>query len=396
VLQVRVKLRRGYVSIVVIVFALVLLVMTALAPAVSTTTDFSIFNSGWNGTSDLAVSTYKLGKFSPTFEVKSTGTEMQVAQVGLDRLSLDPLSSALVEIGPTLPFTDSDGRIVGDFVRQGGILFLADDFGTGNSLLEKMGATSRISGQLVMDLAFDKKPQFPVCFDLRPSPLTRNVSSVLLNYPSSLVIDNATTDAVAYTSIASWLDTDNNGERGLAEPSGPFVIMAQEELGNGAIVLLSDPSALINGMGEYLNNSILKQNILTELSTSRSAVFFDESHRDFFDPVAITMKFTGAVSSTAKGAITVLAFVLTLWIATDYVDRALAFVIRQIRTLYSWVLRMLFSWRKPVPPKPKPTLEQIEEEVKGKHPDWRPGIIHYIIKERDRHSKAMLEPKEEA
>jgi hypothetical protein len=396
VLQVRAKLSRGYVSIAVIALAFVLLLISALAPAVSTTADFSIFNSGWNGTSDLAVSTYKLGKFSPTFEVRSTGTDMQVAQVGLDRINLDPVASALVEIGPTIPFSDSEGSKVGDFVKQGGTLFLADDFGTGNSLLAKMGASSRISGKLVMDLAFDKKPQFPVCFDLRPSPLTRNVSSVLLNYPSSLVIDAATTTPVAYTSIASWQDADNNGERGLEEPSGPFVIMAQERLGNGTIILLSDPSMLINGMDKYLNNSILKQDILTELSTGRSAVFFDESHRDFFDPVAITMKFTGSVSATAKGGITVLAFVLILWIATDYVDRALGLIFRQLMALYSWSVRMIFSWRKPVPPAAKMTLEQIEEEVKGKHPDWRQGVVHYIIKERDRHSKAMLELKEEA
>ncbi len=392
----RARLRRGYVSIAVIAFAIVLLSISALAPVVSTTADFSIFNSGWNGTSDLAVSTYKLGKFSPTFEVKSTGTEMQVAQVGLDRISLDPVASALVEIGPTVPFTDSDGNIVGSFVRQGGTLLLADDFGTGNSLLTKMGATSRISGKLAMDLAFDKKPQFPVLFDLRPSPLTRNVSTVLLNYPSSLTIDAATTTPVAYTSVASWLDTDNNGQRGLEEPSGPFVIMAQERLGNGTIVLLSDPSVLINGMGRYLNNSILKQNILSVLCTGRSAVLFDESHRDYFDPVAITMKFTGSVSPTAKGAVTVLAFILILWIATDYVDKALALVIHQLRALYSWSVRMIFSWRKPAPPPAKITLEQIEEEVKGKHPDWRPGVVHYVIKERDRHSRAMLEREEEA
>jgi len=391
----RARLSRGYVSIAVIAFAILLLTITALAPAVSTTTDFSIFNSGWNGTSDMAVSTYKLGKFSPTFEVRSTGTEMQVAQVGLDRIKLDPVSSALVEIGPTMPFSNSDGNLVGSFVKQGGTLFLADDFGTGNSLLAKMGATSRISGKLVMDLAFDKKPQFPVCFDLRPSPLTRNVTSVLLNYPSYLVINNATTTPVAFTSIASWLDNDTITASGLRAHSGPFVILAQERLGNGRIVLLSDPSVLINGMGKYLNNSILKQDILTEISTGRSAVFFDESHRSFFDPVAITMKFTGSVSPTAKGAVTILAFVLILWIATDYVDRALAIVIRQLMAIYSWSVRKIFSWRKPAPAAATITLEQIEKDVMGKHPDWRPGIVHYIVKERDRHSKAMLEPKEE-
>ena len=391
----RVRLRRGYVSIAVLALASLLLLVSATAPAISSTADFSIFNSGWNGTSDLAMTTYKLGKFSPTFEVKSTGTEMQVAQIGLDRLVLDPIGSALVEIGPTAAFSDSDGTIVGDFVRAGGVLLLADDFGTGNSLLQKMGASSRISGKLVMDLAFDKKPQFPVCFDIRPSPLTTNVTSILLNYPSSLVLNSsARTSPVAFTSIASWLDIDGNGERGLNEPSGPFPIIAEEKLGNGTIVLLSDPSVLINGMSKHLNNTDLKDDILTVLCLGRSSVFFDESHRDAFDPVAITMRFTGSVPAETKGGVTVLAFILVLWIATDYVDKALALVIRSLKSFYVWAVGLLLFWRKPEPVPERLTPEQLEKEVRKNHPDWRPGVIHYVVRERTRHSKAMLEPKD--
>ncbi len=386
------KLRRGYVAIVALAFATVLLLVSATAPAISSTADFSIFNSGWNGTSDLAVTTYKMGKFSPTFEVKSTGTDLQVAQISLDRLDLDPIGSALVEIGPTAAFSDSDGAIVGEFVRAGGVLLLADDFGTGNSLLQKMGASSRISGKLVMDLAFDKKPQFPVAFDIRPSPLTTNVTSILLNYPSSIVLNssNAATP-LAFTSIASWLDTDGNGERGLSEPTGPFPILAEERMGNGTIVLLSDPSLLINGMGKHLDNTILKDDLITALCLGRSSVFFDESHRDAFDPVAITMRFTGSVPAEIKGGVTVLAFILVLWIATDYVDRAIALAIRSLKSFYVWVMGILLFWRKAEPVPQRLTPEQLEQEVRKRHPEWRPGVIHYVLKERTRHTKAMLE-----
>ena len=116
----RSKLRKGYAAVAVMAITIALLIVSMTAPVVSTTEDFSIFNSGWNGTSDLAVLTYRTGKFVPTFETQSSGTEITIAQIGLDRLDLDPLTSSLVIIGPTKTFTSAEGSIVGDFVRGGG------------------------------------------------------------------------------------------------------------------------------------------------------------------------------------------------------------------------------------------------------------------------------------
>lgn len=393
-LRTHAKLKRGYVSVAAMVVSIVLLSITLLTPAVSSTADFSIFNSGWNGTSELAVSTYQAGKFAPSFETRATGTEMDVVQLGFENLDLDPEASTLVVIGPTLGFTEDEGRLVGAFVRAGGVLFLADDFGTGNELLEGMGSTTRISGQLVMDLAFDKKPEFSVCFDLRTDPLTRNVSSLLLNYPSSVTTNSATSTAVAYSSIASWQDTNENNERDLGEPSGPFVMMARERLGNGTVIVLSDPSVLINGMNKYLNNSALDENIIAEICTGRSSVFFDESHRDFFDPISVTMRFSGSISDEAKGVMVILAFVLVLWIATDYLDRAFLLVYRRVRMLYDLAKSILLGWRKKTPAPVEPAPAQLEAELMTRHPDWRPGILHYIVKEHGRHSEAAAKADE--
>ena len=384
------KLRRGYVSIAAMVTTIVLLSITMLTPTVSSTADFSIFNSGWNGTSELAVSTFLAGRFAPSFVTRATGTDMEVVQLGLDKIALDSAASTLVVIGPTLAFTAEEGRLVGDFVRGGGVLFLADDFGTGNELLEGMGSSTRISGSLVMDLAFDKKPEFSVCFDLRTDSLTRNVSSILLNYPSSIATNSATTRAIAYSSIASWQDENGNKERDLGEPTGPFVIMAREELGNGTVIVLSDPSVLINGMAKNLNNSALDQNVISEICTGRSSVFFDESHRSFFDPVAVTMKFSGSISAEAKGVIVILAFALVLWIATDYLDKAFALVVGKVRILYAMIMKLLLGWRRKAPAPTEPTPAQLETELIARHPDWRPGVLHYIVKEHGRHSEAAI------
>lgn len=388
------RVRRGFAAVGAMAIAVVLLIISMAAPIVSTSADFSIFNSGWNGTSKLAILTYKAGKFAPDFEAKSTGTEITITQLGLDEINLDPVTSALVVIGPGKAFTSAEGRIVGDFVRNGGKLLLADDFGTGNSLLIGMGATSRFSNQLVMDLAFEKQPEFSVVYDLRTDPITMNVSTLLLNYPSSLTIGGGT-EVVAFSSIASWLDTNGNRLQEWGEPWGPFPIMARERLGAGSILLLSDPSVLINGMAAQMDNRIFSANLIDEVCNERTAVFFDESHRTFFDPIAVTMQFTGQVSDNAKAIIVLLAFVLVLWVFTDVVERTVAWTVRKTKILLNAIAEALglrfFRKKAPSPPQAM-SKEELLDKIVQEHPEWRMGLVRYLLRERERHGK-MLEQK---
>ena len=365
-----------------------------IAPVVSTSTDFSIYNSGWNGTSMLAKTTYQTGKFAPTFQLRTSGTDVTIEHVGLGQMALDHATSALVIIGPTTPFSASEGAVVGNFIRNGGVLLLADDFGTGNSLLENMGAGSRFSGDLILDLSYEKQPEFVVCFDIRHDDVTKNVSYLLLNHASSLVLNTSSTQALAYSSLASWLDTNADLYQQWGEPRGPFPILAKEQMGLGTVVLLSDPSVLINGMSKYMNNSALATNLLAFISAGRSQVFFDESHRDYFDPVVLTAKFTGWISSNAKVSIIVLAFVLTLWIATDALDLVFKWCILKARTATQRTIR-LFGFKRRPAKKPAaagpPDLGALAAEVSGKHPDWSVSLVEYILRESSRHSRMRKE-----
>ncbi len=388
----RSRIGKGYASIAVIAVAVALLAVSMTAPAISTTEDFSIFNSGWNGTSGLAVMTYRTGKFVPTFQVESTGTDITVAQRGLTTVAPDPRTSALIIIGPAKDFTDAEGTLVGDFVREGGRLVLADDFGTGNSLLTKMGAGSRFSGHLVMDLSFEKQPEFSVVFDIRPDPLTTNVSTLLFNYPSSITIDVLTTSVIAYSSIASWRDINGNKLQDPGEPMGPFPLIARENLGLGTIILLSDPSVLINGMRSHMDNQAFAENLVAEVCRDRTEVYFDESHRTFFDPISVTIEITGGISATAKALIAATVFVLTLWIATDLVDNAVIWVFRRTKTAVALLIRILtepFSRAKPIPEKRKLSVEEMVEMVSKERPKMTLGLLRYMLRERERHAGAL-------
>lgn len=382
------RVRRGYIAATALVAVIGLAMLSMVSPVVSTTEDFSIFNTGWNGTSGLAISTYVTGDFAPSFRVEASGTDVAIAELGFGDLGLDPATDAVAVIGPSEPFTAADGQVMGAFVRGGGVLLLADDFGTGNSLLAAMGAQSRFSGKLVLDLSFDKRPEFPVCYDLRADQLTTNVTTLQLNHASSVTLGGGAA-AVAYSSPASWLDADENGEYDVGETMGAFPVLAREILGSGTIVLLSDPSVLINGMIGYMDNARFADNLITYLCSTRSAIYFDESHRTFFDPVTVTTEVTGSVSDPVKAALVVVAAVLSLWLVTDVIDRAAGWVWRKLRALAARIVGLVK--RKPVE-EPRPAEKSVEElvdEIKAAHPDWRDGLIRYVVTERRRHGQFL-------
>lgn len=358
--------------------------LSMVSPILSSSADFSIFNSGWNGTSDLAVSTYKIGKFSPSFELRSTGSDVEFIHYGLEDLELDPASEAVAVIGPTEDYSASEGALMGDFVRAGGSLLLADDFGTANSLLEAMGASCRFSGKLVIDLSFEKSPEFPICFDFVSDALTTNVTSLQLNRATSITVAGSS-EPLAHTSVASWSDTDGDRMQDFGEPSGPFAILAREHLGAGEIVLLSDPSILINGMRSHLDNELLSSNLVSIISEGRSGLYFDESHRDYFNPVTLSTEITGTVPGNVKAALFVIAFVLALWITTDAVDRSLSWTRGKAASAYEVMIRKVLRRGAKEPVHEGRSIDDLVRELSESHPEWREGLVRHVIKEKQRH-----------
>ena len=378
------RIKRGYVALMVMIASIALFLVTMASPVISTTTDFSIYNSGWNGTSGLAVATYEAGRFAPTFVAEASGTDATIVHLTLQDIDLRATTDTLVIVGPSKEFTGADGDTVGAFVRGGGVLILADDFGTGNGLLESIGASSRFSGKLLMDLSFDKRPEFSVLFTFADDPLTDGVSKLLLNHPSSIAA-GAGVEILAESSVASWLDTDSDSTRDLGEPKGPFPVLARETLGDGTVILLSDPSVLINGMVTQLDNGLFADNLVAVACEYRTSVFFDESHREYFDPIVATSEITGEMSLASKLHILLIAFALLVWVSTDIVDRT---VLRVVGLFRKVVQRILALFGRRIPEEDTGmgrSREELVAEVAERHPDWRLGLIRHIVSERERH-----------
>jgi hypothetical protein len=365
-------IKRIYQFIIIGGIGILLFLLIFTTPVLLNTDDFSIYNAGWNGCSNLAIKTYETGKLQPTFYVNEN--ELTIGQRSFADYPLTPQNSTILIIGPRTMFTTGEGTYLQNFLTNGGMLLVADDFGTGNDILKTLNTSVRFSGKLLLDLSFEKNASFATIFEFQniSHPLVKNVSRLLGNYPSSLVIrKNSTNVTVLMVSTElSWLDENLNGKQDTNEPKGPFPILAIEPFGKGKIVLLSDPSLLINSMKQPLNNSLFRDNLMQYLYKDRTTVIIDESHYDFSTPFYIAYLFTPQLGNDSKAAIVLLVLSAFLVGFTNIP-----------RIIIKKITRSILRFREP----PKRSSIEIKiDELLHKHPSWSRIKLEKIIQRLER------------
>jgi hypothetical protein len=359
-------MKRVYQLLVLGGIGVLLFVLALATPMVQNTSEFSMYNAGWNGCSAIAVKTYAEGKFQPTFTVDAN--ELTLSPKSFVEYPLDPKNATIIIIGPRSEFSLREADYLQSFLKKGGMVLLADDFGTGNDLLVKLNATARFTGDLLLDLSFEKKPSFVTIFDF-PSPIhpiLRNVSHLLLNYATSISPGSNTT-VLAVSTQLSWRDTNLNGNEDAGEANGPFPVLALERYGNGTIVLLSDPSVLINSMKNQLDNAVFRENLLQYLLLDRDTVIIDESHRD--DPLLLHIFYTipsnlGTMEKVAIVLLVIGAFLLGFKKIPSYIVQK--------------VFQLIVKEKKPAE---KTSAEKMIEELLTRHPSWSGKKLKGLVRE---------------
>lgn len=198
-----------------------LLVIIALVPS---TDDFALDNPFWNGMSRLAA---------------LLGARPVAA---MDAGSL-PGDSLVLVIGPSRPFTAQEARALKAFVERGGVLVVADDFGTANTLLALMGLRVRLNGSLLADPLFMHRSQY---LPLARVAVGGRELRVYLNYGT--FIEAAEGRCIGYSTPFSYIDANMNGRHDPGEPHGPFCTVLEARLGRGRLYLVADSSVFINSM----------------------------------------------------------------------------------------------------------------------------------------------------
>lgn len=251
-------------------FSLCLVLALGVA-AVTSAVPFGAYNSGWDGTSTVR----------DTIDTDASQPPVIVETTGYARF--DGAGTLVVIFAPEESYSPADTARLRRFLARGGTIMIAEDRRTDtNQLLERLGASTRIDGRSLRDpQTFYRDPSLPVVTDLNNTSITRNVESITLNGATVLQPGNATT--IARTSEFAYLDRNRNEELDAAERLRSYPVATSEQVGNGQVFVLSDPSVFINRMVEREGNLQL----VTQSAQSYDRVVLDFSHRPGTPPVAV-------------------------------------------------------------------------------------------------------------
>jgi len=339
----------------IVAFLLGLTLSIVWAASLPVDDPYSTANQQWNGTSELV----KMGFVPVTSDLAGT-------------LSSTNYPALLLIDGPGRGFTQADADAVRSFVTGGRVLAIADNFGSGNGLLEFLGLPVRFDGRVLIDpLFYRKDPAFPLLFKMPSSSLSPGVDEVVLNYATVLTIKpGGNVKVLGSSSPFSFLDADKDGKKDADELSGSFPVLAESAMGDGAIILFSSPASFGNGLIQEADNSVLLGNIVRRASqpNQRAVPLLDQTHLDAspFTPAKLAAK--ELVSEAVNGG---------MELSSKLGLTAAAIVIVAAR----------FAYRKPPPEEPKrakppgrsPLLEV--DSVLRLHPTWDRGKLEYVARE---------------
>ena len=191
--------------------------------------DYTRNNPFWNGLSD----------FTGEMDVSSTES--------LSEATDDPGNTILVEIAYA-EYSENDLDRIEEFVLDGGVLILTDDYGYGNTMTERLGISERFSGQPLLDPLFCHKNQkFPRVTDFDNELTDAGIEAIVLNHGTALLNVESQT-VIARSSVESYIDRDDDETDDEDEQNRAYAVAVTIPVGSGTVILLSDPSIFINSM----------------------------------------------------------------------------------------------------------------------------------------------------
>ena len=219
---------------------------------------FMASNTMWNG----------INKFSKEFNVQNVDS--------VAALPAAPKNDVLIAV-PYIPYTTDELTQMKQFVANGGKLIMLDDFGYGNSFLEYAGIAARFDNTPLLDPLFNYKNEyFPRILDFNTDVTASGIKMIAFNHGTTLS-GVSQSQALAWSSNMSFLDTNQNGNWDQDESKGPFVVAASYNLGKGTLDLVSDSSPIINAVAGNNDNKLFV-NYLINSNGTPDKVLFDRSH----------------------------------------------------------------------------------------------------------------------
>jgi len=254
----------------VVLGALVGAVLVTLVVAAGTSSaSLGAYNTNWDGTSQVRAAADSAD--TPTTVARNVSTYSTVPANGTLAVVLSPEERY-----------GADASAVREHVRSGGTLLVAEDYGDGgNELLEAVGATARVDGRPLRDeRRAGPGPAFPKASVNGSHPTTDGVDTLVLNHGT--VVDPGSATTLANSSPYSYLDGNRNAALDDDETLAARPVVTTERVGEGRVVVVSDPRVFLNAMLERGDNGVF----LSALVEGHDRVLLDVSHTSPVPPLA--------------------------------------------------------------------------------------------------------------
>ncbi|WP_440771924.1 DUF4350 domain-containing protein [Natronorubrum sp. DTA28] len=262
--------RRGnWPETLAVVFGAIVVLAVVLAVATSATS-FGPYNYAWDGTSE--------------FRDRITadpGTDLEIVHETDRYEDGDADETVAFVVAPETEYDGTDAERIRQFVEDGGTLVVLDDFGQhSNELLSAIGADARTDGELLRDdVNYESTPTMPVATAVDDDVLAPGVDEVTLNHASAVDPGNAT--VLVQTSEFAYLAETETANLSAGDELESRPVMTTEDIGSGQVVVIGDPSILINAMIDRSDNALLVEG----LYANESVVLFDHSHGTDIPPL---------------------------------------------------------------------------------------------------------------
>jgi hypothetical protein len=264
-----------------------LLVVTVGVAASTSSASFGAYNPAWDGASGL----------QERADVAGAESRLVLNVTAYD--TVDPDETVAVVLTPDRAYTPAEAAQLRRFVERGGTLVVAEDFGRhSNALLAAIGTNISVDGRLLRDERYYyRSPNITVANNVSDHPLTEGVDQLTLNHGTTLIVNRSQdtdtdtdtetetdtdTEILVNSSSLAYLDTNRNAQLDSGETLERRPVAAVEPVGEGSVVVVSDPSLLINAMLERPGNQQFVDNVFG----AHEQVLLDYSHAEALPPLS--------------------------------------------------------------------------------------------------------------
>lgn len=223
----------------------------------------SVFNSGQNG----HLKVYET--------LREQGYMLKVEANDLNNIAYLGSGALWVIFPQKVKYSKEDAEKIEDFVSRGGMLLIADRFGSAKNISSEFGI-STFSHALVEYDSYKRRQDLPIL----PATIFGNdkVYSLAFKFPTAVNSFPQEAEIISKSSRISFIDADDNGKITAVDPAGPFPVAIKLKHKSGNVIYFSDYSAFTNDLIERKDNKMFFQELMASLDPD--IIVFDESHSE--------------------------------------------------------------------------------------------------------------------